>query len=205
MGCVYFSDAVHMDVPIANQVADQWADVISQAFHHGAYDHEGYIAAYQDVFGGKARGARLIKFVSFYTISLMQGYLDKGVEEALMNYVLKTDDGIYYIYEERLTVLPPAFESRQASHYLAAIELLAKYSPAAYKLQFVVNWLNEQKKENGKWDMGRAVNDKIYFPLSDNWRKQETREADCTERIVRLLSELSEVRKLSHTKSTASL
>lgn len=110
------------DIPIANQVTKQWTDVISQAFHHGTYDHEGYIAAYQDVFGGKARGARLIKFVSFYTISLMQGHLDKGVEEALINYVLKKDDGIYYIYEERLTVLPLAFESRQASHYLAAIE-----------------------------------------------------------------------------------
>ena len=76
------------DVPIANQVANQWTDVISQAFHHGAYDHKDYIAAYQEVFGGKIRGTRLIKFVSFYTISLMQGGLDKGTEEALTDYVL---------------------------------------------------------------------------------------------------------------------
>lgn len=102
------------DVPIANQVADQWADVISQAFHHGAYAHEDYIAAYQEVFGGKARGTRLIKFVSFYTVSLMQGCLDKGTEEALTDYVLNKDDGIYYIYEERLTVLP-VFASKQAN------------------------------------------------------------------------------------------
>ena len=61
------------DVPIANQVADQWGDVISQAFLHGAYAHEDYIAAYREVFGGKTRGTRLIKFVSFYIISLMQG------------------------------------------------------------------------------------------------------------------------------------
>ena len=97
------------DVPIA-----QWADVISQAFHHGAYAHEDYIAAYQEVFGGKARGTRLIKFVSFYTVSLMQGCLDKGTEEALTDYVLNKDDGIYYIYEERLTVLP-VFASKQAN------------------------------------------------------------------------------------------
>jgi len=28
------------DVPIANQVANQWVDVISQAFHQGRYAHE---------------------------------------------------------------------------------------------------------------------------------------------------------------------
>ena len=56
---------------------------------------------------------------------------------------------------------------------------------------FVVDWLNGLKNENGKWDMGKSANDKVYFPLSDNWRKQETREADCTERIMYLLSELS--------------
>lgn len=38
--------------------------------------------------------------------------------------------------------------------------------------------------------MGKAVSDKLYFPLSDNWRKKETREADCTERIEKLMAEL---------------
>jgi len=38
--------------------------------------------------------------------------------------------------------------------------------------------------------MGKAVNDKLYFPLSDDWRKSETRESDCTERIQKLLTKL---------------
>lgn len=179
------------DVPMANQIANQWADVVSHAFHQGEYDHKGYVAAYQDAFGLKPRGTRLIKFVSFYTISLMQGCLDNGIEEAWLDYVLDKADGIYYIYEQRIAALPPVFESRQSSRYLAAIELLAKYRHTAYKLQFVVDWLNGLKMENGKWDMGKSVNDKVYLPLSDNWRKQETREADCTERILCLLTELS--------------
>lgn len=53
---------------------------------------------------------------------------------------------------------------------------------------FVVDWLNGLKNENGKWDMGKSANDNVYFPLSDNWRKQETREADCTERIMCFLN-----------------
>lgn len=44
--------------------------------------------------------------------------------------------------------------------------------------------------KDGKWDMGKSVNDKVYFPLSDDWRKKEIREADCTERIEKLLKEL---------------
>ena len=56
----------------------------------------------------------------------------------------------------------------------------------------MVDWLNANKNENGKWDMGKTVNDKVYFPLSDDWRKRETREADCTERITSLIRALSE-------------
>ena len=58
------------------------------------------------------------------------------------------------------------------------------------KLNFVSDWLNANRNENGRWDMGKSVNDKLYFPLSDDWRKSETREADCTERIEKILNNL---------------
>ena len=48
------------------------------------------------------------------------------------------------------------------------------------------------KNENGVWDMGKSVHDKIYFPLSDDWRKSKTREADCTERIENLITILTD-------------
>ena len=137
---------------------------------------------------------RLIDYTCFYQISLLVNCLDRRTEEALMDYVLDKEDGIYYIYSERILFLPKVFESRQASRYLAAVELLSKYRYAADKLRFVADWLNGLKKENGKWDMGKSVNDKVYFPLSNDWRKQETREADCTERISSLLSVLSGIR-----------
>ena len=35
--------------------------------------------------------------------------------------------------------------------------------------------------------MGKTVNDKLYFPLSDDWRKSTAREEDCTERIEKIL------------------
>lgn len=57
---------------------------------------------------------------------------------------------------------------------------------------YVVKWLDENKNSNGKWDMGKAVNDKLYFPLSDSWRREEIREADCTERITKILNKLKQ-------------
>lgn len=179
------------DDPIANRIAGQWADIISTAFVNGTYDHAQYASAYYEIMQKKPAGGRLIDFVNFYPVSLVRDCLDPRTEAAVMDYVISKEDGIYYIYENRISVLPAFFESKAASRYLAAIELLSKYKHAAAKLHYVIDWLHENRNENGKWDMGKSVNDKVYFPLSDDWRKNETREADCTERIANLISELS--------------
>lgn len=176
------------DNPCANQVARQWADIISAAFSDGTYDHERYVSAYKKVL--EPNGGRIIKLLNFYPVSLLSDCLDEKTEEAFMDHVINSSDGIYYIYESKIAVLPQAFESKNASCYLAAIELLTKYKHAKVKLNFIIDWLNNNRNKNGRWDMGRSVNDKVYFPLSDNWRNSKTREADCTERITCLLSEL---------------
>lgn len=180
------------DNPHANKVAGQWGDVISAAFSDGTFDYDEYVLAYHEILGLKPKGGRLIDFVNFYPISLLNDCLDKRTQEAVMDYVLDRDNGIYYIYDKKISVLPQYFESREASRYLAAIELLARYEHTRYKLYFVIDWLNDNKNENGKWDMGKSVNDKMYFPLSDDWRKKEMREADCTERILNLITAISD-------------
>ena len=180
-----------LDNPNANKVAERWADIISHAFADGIYNHEKYVAAYCDIFGIKPRGSRFIDFVNFYTISMLRNCLDEQTEIALVDYVLNKEDGIYYIYDRKLSDLPGCFESKEASRYLGAIELLSEYKFAIGKLQFVAEWLIDNKNERGRWDMGKAVNDKVYFPLSDDWRKKEFRETDCTERIDALPKALS--------------
>lgn len=181
-----------MDNPNANKVAAQWMSIVTYAFTRGSYTHADYVDAYSQTFGIKPNGGRLVDFVSFYTISMLANSLDCSIEEALVNYVLSKEDGIYYIYDKRLSTLPRLFESREASRYLGAIELLSRYGSARGKLRFVADWLNDNKNTQGKWDMGKSVNDKVYFPLSDNWRSREKREADCTERISALMKALSD-------------
>lgn len=179
-----------MDNPNANKVATQWANIVAYAFTSGSYNHLDYVTAYRETFGIKPDGGRLVDFVNFYPISMLSNSLDYRVEKAVMDYVLSKENGIYYVFDKKITTLPSSFESREASRYLGAVELLSSYASAKEKLQFVVDWLNDNRNIHGKWDMGNSVNDKVYFPLSDNWRTQEKRESDCTERIIALMKEL---------------
>lgn len=170
----------------ANEIAGRWAAVVTAAFASGAYDHKAYEAAYHDAL--KPWGGRLVPLANFYPVSIVRGCLDPQTEGAFVDYLLRQEKGIYYIYDKRIADVPPIFQSREASRYLAAVELLARYEHARPRLRFVAEWLDGCRSEHGCWDMGKTANDKLHFPLSDDWRKQETRESDCTDRILRLIS-----------------
>ncbi len=178
-------------VPRAEAVAEKWTAVLTGAFQSGGYIHEDYCAAYKNVFGEKPRGGRIVDFVQPYILTLIAGRLDERTEALLFDYVLDHEPGIYYIYDGKLRQPPENFRSREASRYIGAVELLAEYFPRQKgKLEFVCDWLRENQKENGSWDMGRIVKDNMYFPLSDDWRKKGAAEADITERMQKLLHQI---------------
>ncbi len=176
------------DNPAANKVAEQWTGIVTAAFTDGSYNYNKYVEAYKRIL--KPNGGRIIGTENYYPVSLLCDCLDEKTENAFIEYILNFDKGIYYIYDGKLTAPPQEFQTKNASRYLGAIELLIRYKHARHKLSFVSDWLNANRNENGKWDMGKAVNDKLYFPLSDDWRKSEIREADCTERIEKMLNML---------------
>ena len=55
---------------------------------------------------------------------------------------------------------------------------------------FVLRWVEQNRDDNGQWNLGTKAKDGIYFPLSDSWRKEETRKADCTYRIENIIKKL---------------
>lgn len=173
------------DNPAANRIAEQWAEITTEAFRSGNYQQEVYIDAYKRIL--KPNGERICGLETYYPVSLLCDCLEEKTECAFLDYILQFHKGIYYVYEGKLSILPEVFSSKEASHYLGAIELLARYKHAKSRLQFVADWLEANRSEKGSWDMGKTVNDKVYFPLSDDWRKAESREADCTERVEKLL------------------
>lgn len=175
----------------ANRIADKWAGIISLAFSDGGYNHSKYVDAYREIFGLKPQGGRLVDFVSFYQVSLVADKFTEKEESMVFDYILNHKNGIYYIYDRSVgNTLPEYFASKKASRYLAAIEILSAYRSNINKLNFVIDWIESNRNENGKWDMGSQVNDKVYFPLSDNWKNKSLREADCTYRIENLLRTL---------------
>lgn len=175
---------------LALAFAGKWARVMESTFESGEADREAYREAYIREFNASSKAPREVDFVTFYVISLLQGMLPEETERRMLDYVIAHPRGIYYIYDKPINQLPEDFNSRQASCYLAAVELLADYKTAKEKLGFVADWLEQYKDENGQWDMGAKVKDNIYFPLSDSWRKAEDRKADCTQRITDLLKKL---------------
>jgi hypothetical protein len=180
----------------ANKIADTWASIISFAFSDSEYNHLKYATAYEDAFGIKPQGGRLVDFVSFYQVSLVADRFTEKTESMVFDYILNHKNGIYYIYDRPignavLSVLPECFASKKASRYLAAIEILSEYLRNTNKLNFVMDWIESNRNANGKWDMGSKVNDKVYFPLSDDWKNKNNREVDCTYRIQNLLNTLN--------------
>jgi len=177
---------------LAGSFARQWGEIIEKAFERGAYDKEAYIAAFVAQFS-PGRGKRIPEFHNFYALNLLPGVLTARTESLLLDSILSWPGGIYYIYEKTLADLPEVFASKATSHYLNALEILARYGSAVEKLGFTVDWINAHRDENGQWDLGAKASDGVYFPLSDSWRRVEDRKADCTEQINRLL------RRISHT------
>jgi hypothetical protein len=178
------------DNDMANRLAEKWATVISSAFISGEYSHDEYVKAYHEILGMKPKGGRLIDFVNFYPVSLTADMFEKKTEGKVFDYILNHKEGVYYLYNSALSVLPDTFASKKSSHYLAAIEILTAYKTNLKKLGFVCDRLMSNRNENGKWDMGGSVNDKVYFPLSDSWRRTEIREMDCTYRVQKLLDSI---------------
>ncbi len=174
----------------ANETAKVWAGIITHTFSQGCYDYEKYKQAYVNVWKKAPKGGRLVDFCHFYIVSVLTDCLDEKTQELFLDYIINKQEGIYYIYGGKIAQ-PPQFQSRQASYYLAAAELLSNYINSGRQLDFIARWLMQNQNISGKWDMGATVYDKVYFPLAISWRKKGDREKDCTARISKLLEKLS--------------
>ncbi|MCL2832847.1 MAG: hypothetical protein FWD78_06735 [Treponema sp.] len=181
----------------ANQTAAKWRAIIETSFAGGKYDHDNYIRNFENVLKIKfnPRAGRLADFVHFYIVSLLTNTLDKKIEPLFFKYILEHKTGIYYVYGKKLTDLPKIFQSKGTDNYLAAIELLANYKNPECKKQlaFIAKWLNQNRLETNKWDLGKQAKDDIHLPLSDSWRTAESRIQDCSYRIGWLLNQIKYV------------
>lgn len=167
--------------PDALAHARRWARVIEAAFASGELDEAAYCAAYEDEFHRKERHPRPIAFTPFYHAMLLPGVLSPTTERAMAQHILLK--GMYYVYPKPLIHPPEPFASKETSCWLGALETLATYPCAKEQLAFAAAHLYLNTRPDGTWDLGPKANDGVYFPLSDSWRSEAARIADCTERI----------------------
>jgi integrase len=175
---------------LALPVARMWAEIVTLSFANGTFDADIYAAEYRKRVPALNKGERLITSPQFYMVNLLKGLLDKDTESHFVDYIINNPGGIYYVNNSKITDLPTVFPSRQTGFYLAALEQLAEYSRAGEKLRFAVDWLLAHRDNHGEWDLGASAKDGVYLPLSDSWRKPESRRRDCTVRIEKLLKAL---------------
>ena len=173
----------------ANNIAQKWVGIINAAFRNHKYDHDVYKENYIKTFGVKTIHENI---AIFYLVSIVTNLLDKKIEKDYFKYILENNNGIYYMYSKKLTIVPENFIGKETSNYLRTIELLAKFNNPECKeqLNIIKLWLNKNMIEKGKWDMGKVSKDGINFPLSDSWKTEENRINDCTYRIKKLLEKI---------------
>ena len=175
----------------AADCSERWAFVMEEAFSGGSFQQAKYLAAYRQVLSSTEESSRALHFCNFYPLCLLPGLLKPATESAFLDYVLSRPDGVYYLYGQPLNILPAEFASLQTVRWLSAMELLSHFPLARNKLAFAAEWLDEHRLSDGRWDLGPKANDGIYLPLSDSWRKADTRIADCTEWISTIMENIS--------------
>lgn len=86
----------------------------------------------------------------FYHAALLKGVLTQKTESLFLDYYLTKPDGMYYIYDKPLNKVSDVFASREASCYLAALEVLAEYDSKDYfgKLEKLIPQYTEDDVQN---------------------------------------------------------
>ncbi len=175
--------------PDALAYARRWAKIAEAGFASGEYDDSAWNAAYEAEFHRQEHHPNPIGFTAFYHVMLLPGMLSPEAESALVQHVLET--GMYYVHPRPLAHPPADFASKESSHWLAALELLAEYACARKALAFAAAHLYLNIGVDCQWDFGPKANDKVHFPLADNWRSVAIRKADCTARVRRFLDKIT--------------
>lgn len=175
---------------LAKEIAKDWAKIITHAFSGNKYNHNAYKEAYYEIHKSP-KEKHMWGFENFYLVSILIGMLSSDIELKFFDYLINSQNGIYYIYDRCPKEPPSSFCSKITRRYINAHELLSNYTCAKLKLQYFSEWITSNISEDGLWDMGQFVKDKMQFPLSNSWREPINRKIDCTVTVQRILSKLN--------------
>lgn len=183
---------IHPTHPTLDADRQLWLAIAKRTFQSGAYSAQAEIDAHAELTSATVKDSYLV-LNNRYQLNLLgslPGLLPADLETALLDWLWQRPEGIGYL--EMPLYQPPPDKPGQVDRWLASLELLARGFPTWVNFaQPSIDWLMQQRDEQGLWDFGPRPSSLTYLPLSDNWRSQQTRRFDWTTRVLILLSKYS--------------
>ena len=168
-----------------SEVKNKWKRIIEKSIVNNELDPIIYKKEYRSKFG--PNGTREISPSTFYMVTLLKDVLEDDKKSCYFKYIM--ENGIYYIYNENIYKLPSKFDSKNTINYLLAIKFLIPFKTKNDDLEFVRNWLLENKHSE-YWDMPSLKPDGIVFPRSENWRNNKNKIKDINEFIIEIFKKI---------------
>lgn len=175
-------------LPILDKLCGLWGKIAERTFSSGGYDAEAEIRAHQVLTGASVKDSYLV-LNNRYQLALLGSRADgllKSLEKALVDWVWHRQDGVGYL-EIPLSNLPQRFTAGMLDRLFTSLEILSCFASWRGNADNVIEWLWNNRNDEGFWDFGPRASMSIYFPLSESWRKSKQRQHDWSTRILALL------------------
>jgi len=185
---------IHPEHPLLDADRTLWLEIARRTFRSGRYGSEDEIRAHAELTGATVEDSYLV-LSGRYQLNILgsiPGLLPQEVEAALLHWLWHRPGGIGYL-EAPLHRVPPSQKPGPFDRWLASWELLARLFPSWVELATeAMDWLWQQKREDGLWDFGPKPDSLSRLPLSSNWRLARNRQFDWTTRVLALLRRYSD-------------
>jgi hypothetical protein len=179
---------INSKLPVLDRTWELWATIVKRTFASGKYDSEAEIRAHEELTGASVKDSYLI-LNNRYQLALLGSratQLPKNLENAIVDWVWHKDKGIGYL-EIPLANLPARFTAGMLDRFFTSLEIASLFPSWRRQAGNVIEWFWTQRKMEGLWDFGPRASMSVYFPLSENWRKEKYRKHDWSTRVLALL------------------
>jgi hypothetical protein len=176
--------------PLLEEFWNTWAEAVTASFRSGSYDRQREIKALNELLNCRMKNP--VPFHVMYPLLILSATdnrLPGDLERQLLDYVLRSPRGIYYMYDKTLS-LPLPILSKHFWSWTQAHRLLSRFRLWRELAEEVLSWIWDQRNAAGFWDLGSQISRKPYssFPLSESWKRAENRLIDCSVEMLTLLA-----------------
>lgn len=179
---------IKFDPHILGGIWQLWFEIARCTFADGTYNSQAEIQAHRDLTGASVKNSYL-RLNNKYTLVLLSSQPNQipvELEKQLLKWLWYKGDGIGYLGEPLFNP-PTVNKAGQLERWFTSLELLSRFPSWVAYSRDVIDWLWRMQNHNGLWDFGPKSVSSVMFPLSEDWRRKNSRQIDWTTRVLLLL------------------